>query len=69
MDFATLPIWKRVLVIVVLCVAYLQVAVFMLLGSFLSHTLSLYSLVLILLSLPFAGLALHQIRRLAITQV
>lgn len=69
MDFATLPIWKRVLVIAVLCVAYLQVAVFMLLGSFLSHTLSLYSLVLILLSLPFAGLALHQIRRLAITQV
>lgn len=69
MDFATMPIWKRVLVIAVLCVAYLQVAVFMLLGSFLSHALSLYSLVLILLSLPFAGLALHQIRRLAITQV
>lgn len=68
MDFATLPIWKRVLVIVVLCVVYLQVAVFMLLGTFLSHTLGLYSLVLILLSLPFAGIALHQMRHLAITQ-
>lgn len=68
MDFAALPIWKRVLVIALLCIVYLQVAVFMLLGTFLSYTLSLYSLALTLLSLPFAGLTLHQMRRLAITQ-
>lgn len=68
MDFATLPMWKRVLVIVVLCIVYLQIAVFMLLGTFLSHTLNLYSLVLVVASLPFAALALHRLRNLAITQ-
>lgn len=68
MDFATLPMWKRVLVIVVLCIVYLQIAVFMLLGTFLSHTLNLYSLVLVVASLPFAVLALHRLRNLAITQ-
>lgn len=69
LNLSMLPLWKRVLAILLLCAVYLQIAVFMLLGTFLPGALNLHSLALGLLSLPFMAIALHQIQTLAITQV
>ena len=68
LNLSMLPLWKRVLAILLLCAVYLQIAVFMLLGTFLPSALNLHSLALGLLSLPFVAIALHQIKTLAITQ-
>ena len=68
LNLSMLPLWKRVLAILLLCVVYLQIAVFMLLGTFLPYALNLHSLALGLLSLPFMAIALHQMKTLAIAQ-
>lgn len=68
LEFSALPIWKRVLTIVLVCVIYLQLTVFMLLGTFRPGVLTLYSVVLGVLSLPFILVALHRLQKLAVTQ-
>lgn len=69
LDFGALPMWKRILVIVLLCIIYLQIALFMFLGTLRPQSLlNGYSLVLSVLSFVFAALALHRLRRLTITQ-
>lgn len=69
LDFGVLPMWKRILVIVLLCIIYLQITLFMFLGTLRPQSLlNGYSLVLSVLGLFFAALALHRLRRLTITQ-
>lgn len=69
LDFSALPMAKRVGAILLIVVVYMQMMVFMLLSSFLPHTVNFYGLVLGLLSLPFAALTLHRLKHFTITQV
>lgn len=69
LSFSSLAIWKRVLVILVVAVVYLQITVFMFVAKLVPSTiLNVYSAVLGVISLVPAGVTLHRLQKLAITQ-
>lgn len=68
-SFGSLPIWKRVLVILVVAVVYLQITVFMFVAILIPATiLNVYSAGLGVISLVPTGVTLHRLQKLAITQ-
>lgn len=70
LEFSALPLWKRVLVILLMIVIYLQITVFMFVATLIpSLILTVYSIVLGVAGALFAGVALHRISRMAITRV
>lgn len=70
LEFSALPLWKRVLVILLMIVIYLQITVFMFVATLIpALILTVYSIVLGVAGALFAGVALHRISRMAITRV
>lgn len=70
LSFGALPIWKRVLVILVLAIVYLQITVFMFIAGLIPPMiLNVYSAGLGVISLVPTAVTLHRLQKLAITQV
>lgn len=70
LELSALPLWKRIAVILLVIVIYVQITVLMFVATLIPTTiLSVYSTVLGLVGILFAGIALHRVGRLVITQV
>lgn len=70
LEFSALPVWKKVLVILLIIATYLQITVFMFVASLIPTTiLTVYSIALGAAGTLFAGIALHRVSQLVITQV
>lgn len=68
-SFGSLAIWKRVLVILVIAIVYLQITVFMFVAGLIPPViLNVYSAGLCVISLIPTGVALYRLQELAITQ-
>lgn len=70
LEFGALARWKQVLIVLLMIFFYLQITVFMFLTTlFPTLILTVYSLLLGAVGVLFAGLTLHRVGQLAITQV
>lgn len=70
LEFSAQPLWKRIAVILLIIIVYLQMTVLMFLATLTPIAiLTVYSIVLGVAGILFAGIALHRVGRLVITQV
>lgn len=70
LEFSAQPLWKRIAVILLIIIVYLQMTVLMFLATLTPIAiLTVYSIVLGAVGILFAGIALHRMGRLVITQV
>lgn len=70
LEFSALHLAKRIAVILLMIVIYLQITVLMFVATLIPTTiLTVYSIVLGVAGILFAGIALHRVGRLVITQV
>ena len=70
LEFSAQPLWKRIAVILLIIIVYLQMTVLMFLATLTPIAiLTVYSIVLGAVGILFAGIALHRVGRLVITQV